>query len=103
MRVRVKLGSRVRGLPLAGSFANHLWQALVGPHNRGGEVPTRDFHLRVELPVLLTTADIHAELTHVELTSMHRSGARAPWSILSGAPCRMLDIDFREFFFYEVG
>jgi hypothetical protein len=31
MQVRVK---SVRGLPIAGSFANHLWQALVGPHNR---------------------------------------------------------------------
>ena len=67
----------MRRIPLfAGSFANHLWQALVGPHNRGGEVPTRNFHLRVDPPVPLTTADIHAELTHVELTSMHRSGAK---------------------------
>jgi hypothetical protein len=55
VRVRVKVGSRVRGLHLAGSFANQLWQALEGPHNRRGEVPTRDFHLRVELPVPFTS------------------------------------------------
>ena len=66
----------IHGLRLAGSFANQLWQALERLHNRRGEVPTRDFHLRVELPVPFTRADIHAELTHVALTSMHRSGAK---------------------------
>jgi hypothetical protein len=51
-------------------------QMLGVPPNRLGEAPTRDFHLRVDLPVPFTRADIHAELTHVALTSMHRSGAK---------------------------
>jgi hypothetical protein len=67
VRVGVKLGSRVRGLRLAASFANQLWQALEGPHNRGGEVPPQESSTSpcVELPLPFTTADIHAELTHM--------------------------------------
>ena len=39
VRVRVKLGSRARRLHVAGSFENHVRQALGRPPNRGGEVP----------------------------------------------------------------
>ena len=42
-RVRANLGSRVRALRVAGSFANRMWLALEGPPNRRRELPTRDF------------------------------------------------------------
>src|SRR5215213_11170993 len=69
-RSRVKLGSFGAGSPWVtrrGSVASQMWQALEGPPNRRGEVPTREFNLRVRLPVPFTRADIHAGLTHVVL------------------------------------
>jgi hypothetical protein len=99
VRVRVKLGSFGAGNPWIarrGSVACHMWQALEGPPNRRGEGPTRDFNLRVRLPVPFTRADIHAGLTHVVLTSMRRTGAKGSQSVLPSDPCRMLDTDFGE-------
>jgi hypothetical protein len=55
----------VRGISVAGSFVNERWQALEGLPKRSGEGSTEEFNLRVDLPVPFTTADIHAELTHV--------------------------------------
>src|SRR5215211_1503420 len=97
VRVRVKLGSFGAGSPWIarrGSVAYQMWQALEGPSNRRGEVPTRDFDLRVRLPVSFTRADIHAVLRHVVLTFMRRTGAKGPQSVLPSDPCRMLDTDF---------
>jgi hypothetical protein len=74
VRVRVKLGSRMRGLRVAGSIANQMWLTLAGPQNRRCEVPTRDFNLRVDLPVPINGVDIHAGLTHGALTSIHKNG-----------------------------
>jgi hypothetical protein len=76
IRVRVKLGSSVRKLRVAGSFANQMCQALAGPPNRRGDVPTRDFHLCGDPPIPFTKSDNHAGVAHVALTSMHRSGAK---------------------------
>ena len=84
------------GLSVADSFANQTWQALEGPPKRLGEVPTRGFNLRVDLPLPLTRADIHARLTHVVLTSMRRTEAKGSSGVLPGDPCRMLDTDFEE-------
>src|SRR5215210_4523009 len=98
-RSRVKLGSFGAGSPWVtrrGSVASQMWQALEGPPNRRGEVPTRDFDLRVRLPVPFTGADIHAGLTHVVLNSMRRRGAKGPQSVLPSDPCRMPDTDFGE-------
>jgi hypothetical protein len=73
VRVRVKLGSRVRALRVAGSFGDRMWLALEDPPNRRREVPTRDFNLRVDLPVPINGVDIHAGLTHGALTSIHKT------------------------------
>src|SRR5215211_9140839 len=84
VRVRVKLGSLgagSAGIARRGSVASQMWQALEGPPNQRGEVPTRDFDLRVRLPVSFTRADIHAGLTHVVLTSMRRREAKGPQSV----------------------
>jgi hypothetical protein len=75
-RVRVKLGSSVRILRVAGSFANQMCQALAGPPNRRGDVPTRDIHLCGDPPIPFTKTDNHAGVAHVALASMHRSGAK---------------------------
>jgi hypothetical protein len=66
----------VRGLSVAGSFVSERWQALEGLPKRSGEGSTEDFNLRVGLPIPFTAADIHAELTHVVLTSTHVTGAK---------------------------
>ena len=66
----------VRGLSVAGSFVDERWQALEGLPKRSGEVSTEDFSLCVGLPIPFTAADIHAELTHVVLTSTHVTGAK---------------------------
>ena len=84
------------GLRVAGTFANQMWQALEGPPNRLGEIPTRGFNLRIDFPLPLTRADIHARLTHVVLTSMRRTEAKGSSGVLPGDPCRMLDTDFEE-------
>jgi hypothetical protein len=76
IQVRVKLGSSVRRLRVAASFANQMCQALAGPPNRRGDVPTRDFHLCGDPPIPFTKTDNHAGVAHVALTSMHRSGAK---------------------------
>src|SRR5829696_1390419 len=49
-------------------------QMRGGPPNRRGEAPTRDFHLRLRFPSPFTRADIRAGLTHVVLTTMHKTG-----------------------------
>jgi hypothetical protein len=55
------------------------------------------------LPIPFTTADIHAELIHVKLSSMHRSGAKGTSGDPTlGAPCRLRDIEFREFLFHAL-
>ena len=68
--------SEVRGLSVAGSFVNERWQALEGLPKRSGEGSTEDFNLCVGLLIPFTVADIHAELTHVVLTSTHVTGAK---------------------------
>src|SRR5919112_6741206 len=106
VRVRVKLGSSgVENSWIArrGSVASQVWQALEGPPNRRGEVPARDFDLRVRLPVSFTRADIHAGLTHVVLNSMRRTGTKGPQSVLPSDPCRMPDTDFGESPFRALG
>jgi hypothetical protein len=72
----LKFVEKVRGLFVAGSFVNQRWQALEDPPNRRGEVPRRDFNLCGGLPIPFTKANIHAGLTHIVLTSMHRTGAK---------------------------
>jgi hypothetical protein len=66
-------------------------------------VNSLSWDLRVRLPVSFTRADIHAGLTHVVLTSMRRTGAKGPQSVLPSDPCRMPDTDFREFPFHALG
>jgi hypothetical protein len=68
--------SKVRRLPLAGSFVYERWQELEGPPHRRSEVPIRDFHLCGGLPIPFTRTDNHAGVAHKALTSMHRIGAR---------------------------
>ena len=48
---------------------------LEGPPNRRHEVPTSDFNVRMDLPVTFNWVDMHAGLTQVALTFIHRSGA----------------------------
>jgi hypothetical protein len=72
------------GLRVAGSFATRRWQMLEGPPKRRGEVPMRDFHLRVGLSVAFTRVDIHPGLAHVVLTSMLRIRTKGS----SGDPIR---------------
>src|SRR5215212_9290385 len=65
----------VRAVSVAGSFVDERWQALEGLPKRSGEVSTEDFSICVA-PIPFTAADIHAELTHVVLTSTHVTGAK---------------------------
>ena len=66
----------VRAVSVAGSLVNKRWQALEGLPKRSGEGSTEEFNLCVGLPISFTAADIHAELTHVVLTSTHVTGAK---------------------------
>jgi hypothetical protein len=65
-----------RGLPSADAFANEMWQELGDLPNQRGEVPTRDVNLSGGPFIPCTRADIHAGLTYVVLTSMHRIKAK---------------------------
>jgi hypothetical protein len=66
----------MRKLRIAGSFANQMCQALAGPPNRRGDVPTRDFHRGGDAPIPITKTDNHAGVAHAALTSMDRGGAK---------------------------
>ena len=72
----LKFVEKVRELFVAGSVVNQRWQALEDLPNRRGEVPRRDFNLCGGLPIPFTKANIHAGLTHIVLTSIHRTGAK---------------------------
>ena len=92
----IRVVSGGRGLRVARSFANQMWQALEGPPHRQSKDPMRDFNLRVALPFPFIRSDIHEGLTREVLTSSVEPGQRDHQAGVPGDPCSKLDTDFEK-------